>query len=60
MIHDVSVWRIDGIYITRSDGIWISTLIDQGSGKISAIGPAAGIVLRTMRRCWQFSRAQAS
>ena len=32
MIHDVSVWRIDGIYITQSDGIWISTLIDQGSG----------------------------
>ena len=32
MIHDVSVWRIDGIYITQSDGIWISTLIDQGTG----------------------------
>ena len=34
MIHDVSVWRIDGIYITRSDGIWISTLIDQESGNL--------------------------
>jgi hypothetical protein len=34
MIHDVSVWRIDGIYITGSDGIWISTLIDQGSGDL--------------------------
>ena len=61
MIHDVSVWRIDGIYITQSDGIWISTLIDQGAAMaISAIGPAAGIVLRTMRRCWQCSEAQAS
>ena len=34
MIHDVSVWRIDGIYITRSDGIWINTLTDQGSGNL--------------------------
>ena len=36
MIHDVSVWRTDGIYITRSDGIWISTLIapDPGSGDL--------------------------
>jgi hypothetical protein len=30
----VSVWRTDGIYITRSDGIWISTLIDQESGNL--------------------------
>jgi hypothetical protein len=26
MVHDVSVWRIDGIYITRSDGIWVNTV----------------------------------
>jgi hypothetical protein len=34
MVHDAGVWRIDGIYITRSDGVWISTLIDQESGNL--------------------------
>ena len=34
MIHDMSVWRIDRVHITRSDGIWINTLIDQGSGNL--------------------------
>jgi hypothetical protein len=32
MVHDVSVWRIDRIYITRSDGIWINTMTDQEGG----------------------------
>jgi hypothetical protein len=34
MIHDVSAWRIDRIYITRSDGIWVNTVTDQGSGNL--------------------------
>ncbi len=34
MIHDVSVWRIDAIYLTRTDGIWMNTLTDQGSGNL--------------------------
>ena len=34
MIHDVSVWRVDGIYLTRADGIWINTVTDQGNGRL--------------------------
>ena len=36
LVHDVSVWRTDGIYITRSDGVWINTLtdLDGGSGDL--------------------------
>jgi hypothetical protein len=36
LIHDVSVWRTDRVYITRSDGIWINTLtdLDPGSGDL--------------------------
>lgn len=32
LIHDVRVWRTDGIYITRSDGVWINTLTDPDPG----------------------------
>jgi hypothetical protein len=36
LVHDVSVWRTDGIYLTRSDGVWINTLtvLDGGSGDL--------------------------
>ena len=28
----MTVWRTDGIYITRSDGVWVNTLIDPNPG----------------------------
>jgi hypothetical protein len=33
LVHDVSVWRTDGIYLTRSDGVWINTLTDLDPGR---------------------------
>jgi hypothetical protein len=32
LVHDVRVWRTDGIYLTRSDGVWINTLTDLDPG----------------------------
>ena len=55
MIHDVSVWRIDGIYITRSDGIWVNTLIDQESGNL---GDQPGRWHRPQQRCGAAGRPQ--
>ena len=28
MVHDVSIWRIDEVFVTASDGIWVSTQLD--------------------------------
>jgi hypothetical protein len=33
LVHDVRVWRTDGIYLTRSDGVWINTLTDLDPGR---------------------------
>lgn len=32
MIHDMSVWRVDRIHLTSSDGVWIETVADVVAG----------------------------
>jgi hypothetical protein len=29
LIHDMSIWRIDRIYSTADDGLWLETLADE-------------------------------
>ena len=32
LIHDVSIWRIDRIYTTADDGVWLQTVMDEAGG----------------------------
>ena len=32
LIHDMSIWRIDRIYATADDGLWLQTVADEGGG----------------------------
>ena len=32
LIHDVTIWRIDRIYATADDGLWLQTVADEGGG----------------------------
>lgn len=40
LVHDVSVWRIDRVYLTANDGIWLQSVSSEnGSGDLLG-GPA--------------------
>jgi hypothetical protein len=32
LIHDITIWRIDRIYRTADDGLWLQTVADEGGG----------------------------
>jgi len=32
LIHDMTIWRIDRIYPTADDGLWLQTVADEGGG----------------------------
>ena len=32
LIHDVTIWRIDRIYPTADDGLWLQTVADESGG----------------------------
>lgn len=34
LIHDMSVWRIDRVYVTADDGIWVGSVSNSESGDI--------------------------
>jgi hypothetical protein len=36
LVHDVTVWRVDRVVLTRNDGIWVGTAVDvTGEGNIN-------------------------
>jgi hypothetical protein len=35
LIHDMQIWRIDRVYLTRQDGIWVETIVETtGDGDV--------------------------
>ena len=35
LIHDVQIWRIDHVYLTTDDGVWVKTVRDfSGDGRM--------------------------
>jgi hypothetical protein len=35
LIHDMQIWRIDRVHLTRQDGIWIETVVEHnGDGDV--------------------------
>ena len=32
LIHDVNIWRVDRIYTTADDGLWLETVVDETGG----------------------------
>ena len=35
LIHDMQIWRIDRVYLTRQDGIWVETVVaPNGDGDV--------------------------
>jgi hypothetical protein len=36
LIHDQQIWRIDRVYLTAGDGIWIETMLSLDAGDVLA------------------------
>jgi hypothetical protein len=36
LIHDQQIWRIDRVYLTAGDGIWIETMLSRDAGDVLA------------------------